>query len=96
VIIQLWQEEMDPHNFQCVSCTICRQNHSPKHISVVQSDQIDFTVLTITYLPDILHPSAYNLEAYDQAILSYKGLHDKNEKGDINICKSCRHELIDQ
>jgi hypothetical protein len=87
---------MDPHNFQRVSCAICRQNHSLKNISVVQSDQIDFTLLTNPCLPDNLQPSAYNFKAYDRAILYYKGLHDKNEKGDIDICKSCRHELIDQ
>jgi hypothetical protein len=94
IIISEWIDEMDLNRFIQKSCAVCGQHRCSKDIKLVRSEDVDFTLLRNPFLPDKCKPTNYNLHAYDGAILWYKALHDQNEPGELDMCVSCRHELV--
>lgn len=93
-IIQQWQEEMKVEKWMPTVCAVCGQRRTPSEITVVPPEQVDFTLLRNDFLPSEVKPRSYNLQAYEEAILYHKGLHDLHVKGDIDVCQSCYGSLV--
>ena len=54
----------------------------------------DFRLLQNPCIPDQCQPRNYNFHVYSRAILWYKGLHNRDDCGDVDVCVSCHHELV--
>lgn len=93
-IIAEWMETMDLKKFTQMSCAVCGQRRCAKDIKVVASDEVNLKLLQNPYLPEKCLPTNYDIQVYEGAILWYKGLHDCARRGDLDMCVSCRHELV--
>lgn len=88
-------QEMDLSHFIQKSCAVCGQHQCSKDIKVVHMDDVDFSLLQNSCIPEKCLPTGYNLTAYDSAILWHKALHNLDSRGDVDMCVSCKHELVD-
>ncbi len=93
-IISEWQDQMSESSWTPVVCASCGQNNRSNNINIVSAKDIDLSLLTNSVLPPHVLPSSYNLLAYDKAILHFKGMHNLNEKGNLNLCSTCYKSLI--
>src|SRR5882762_4025154 len=94
-IIAEWQSEMDLNSWAITPCTVCMQRIPKKDIKLVDPEDVDFTLLQNPYLPDETQPTTYNIDAYQDAILYPKGLHDKQAQGPLDMCVHCKGSLVD-
>ena len=94
-IIDEWQAEMDLDRWSISACAVCAQRICKKDIRVVSADDVDFSLLQITCLPEETLPTSYNLNAYGGPILYAKGLLDKQSVGPLNMCRTCENALVD-
>lgn len=92
-IIRQWQREMDPARHVGFPCAVCAQCAPKQSIISVHANDIDLTLLRNPALPPETHPTTYNFQAYDRAILYPLGLHDIDTKGIMDLCPSCYHTL---
>ena len=61
---------------------------------IVPVEDISFTLLCNSDIPDNLLPVTYNIVAYEKAILNAKGLSHPNRKaGMLTLCKNCHTSL---
>jgi hypothetical protein len=93
-IIAEWMDEMDLSKFTQKSCAVCGQRRCAKDIKLVSPADINFTLLRNPYLPSKSLPTNYNMQAYDDALLWHKGLHDTVRKDNLDMCILCYHELV--
>ena len=93
-IVDEWMQKMDLSNFHRKSCAVCGQRRCSKDIKVVPADDVNFSLLRNPCIPEKCRPTNYNIGAYDGAILWYKALHDRQSRGDVDMCLSCSHELV--
>lgn len=93
-IISDWQKEMQFDKWKPVACAVCGQRRRADSIKVIHADDIDLSLLTNPHLPQCMLPTAYNLDAYEGAILHPRGIHDCVNRGRINVCNTCEGSLL--
>jgi hypothetical protein len=92
-IIREWQARMHPSEWVPLPCAVCAQ--CPKGgLQVVPASDVPLDLLTNPSLMSEHIPNTYNWEAYDHAILYPIGLHDISQKGDMDLCGDCYHDLM--
>ncbi len=93
-IISEWQEQMSESSWKPVVCASCGQNNKGANIKVVDARDVNLSLLTNACLPDHVLPVSYDVQAYDKAILHFKGLQNVNKKGNLNLCSLCYNSLV--
>ena len=79
---------------QC--CSVCVQRFVKSDIILTNTGDINLALLRNDALPLQTLPSTYNFKAYDKAILYPKGIHNRQSKGPMDICKTCYKYLKKQ
>ena len=95
-IAKEWEETVSTEALRDIICAVCARGVPPSKIQVVDSHRVDLELLRNESLPEAARPTSYNMEAYDRAILDSAGLASPNEKADMNICRECARDLIDE
>lgn len=93
-IIREWQERMDYEQLTRHACAVCAHATARRDIVYVEPEEVDFALLRNPALPHETLPTTYNFNAYDQAILCPEGLHDKQEKGVVEMCEPCYASVV--
>lgn len=95
-IIKEWQSEMDLDNWVMKPCAVCSQRTPKRELSVLNHEDVDFRLLQNPHLPNETLPTTYNLLVYEYAILNPNALHDRENLGALDVCRSCETELVDR
>lgn len=93
-IIREWQEAMNVGKWLQSACAVCGQKPTSGGFTRESASDIDLSLLRNAFLPEHVLPTSYNFAAYDEAILCVDGMHNTDEKGELDVCDSCRRFLI--
>ncbi|RPD53753.1 hypothetical protein L226DRAFT_469967, partial [Lentinus tigrinus ALCF2SS1-7] len=95
-IIREWQETISTHNLQQTACGPCGRRVIRKDAIPVHPQQFDLALLRNDALPPYTLPTSYAFDTYSRALLEPKGMTDRWQLADINMCKDCYRQLVDK
>ncbi|RPD77265.1 hypothetical protein L226DRAFT_544690 [Lentinus tigrinus ALCF2SS1-7] len=87
-IIQEWQDR--------IACAPCGRRITRVDATLVRPQQFDLRLLRNDSLPSYTLPTSYAFNAYNRALLEPKGMTNRWQLADINMCKDCRRSLVDK
>jgi hypothetical protein len=85
---------MDLAKWTLMPCTVCGHHIPKKDLNVIQADNIDFTILQNTFLPEETLLTTYNLGVYQGPILCPQGLHNQEYVGPVSMGEMCCTVLV--